>query len=345
MATWDRNWGCRVDIDGTSRGWATAVLQNRTLRVTVLVGKGCDIAEVLYKPLDIDLTPRTNRGLRRREEVIAAPWSELGSFLDQYEGGWQEILPSAGPPNTHLGATFSQHGESTGLPWTVSVVEDSPQRVEILCTTRLSIMPFRVEKRFSLTGEESNLKMSSKITNEGGVELPVMAGHHIAFGTPFIGPGSRIEVPEGTSFFGHPAGDIVGSSRRSNGGSGVWPKMIGADGSQIDMRVLPARETSGDMQYLKPPEGWYVITSPERAISARVSWDLNTQPYLWFWQEFGALKTYPWWGSEYIVGLEPSTSAPGVGLADAVATGTVPIIKAGQSISTDVSVHIQEGNE
>ena len=129
MATWDRNWGCRVDVDCTTRGWATAVLQNRALRVTVLVGKG-DVVEVLYKPLDLDLTPRTARGLRRRDEVLAAPWSELGSFLDQYEGGWQEILPHGGPPGMYLGASFPQHGESTRLPWGVAVIEDSPDRME-----------------------------------------------------------------------------------------------------------------------------------------------------------------------------------------------------------------------
>lgn len=342
---WDRNWGCRVDIDGLSRGWPAAVLQNRLLRVTVLVGKGCDVVEVLYKPLDMDLTPRTNRGLRRREEAIAAPFTEVGSFIDQYEGGWQEILPSGGPPNTYLGATFPQHGESSNLPWTVSIVEDSPDRVEILCTTRLSIMPFRVEKRFSLSGSDATLTLSSTITNEGGVELPMMGLHHIAFGAPFIGPGSRIEVPTGTTFFGHPANAFEDGSRRSDGGSGYWPEMNGSDGSQIDMRDLPAWETPGDMQYLKPTQGWYTISSPDRSLIAKVSWDLETQPFLWFWQEFGAVKTYPWWGSEYLVGLEPCTSAPGTGLAEIVASGTVPIIKAGELLSTALSVHVKEGNQ
>ena len=75
MEKWDRNWGCRVEIDGKSRGWEIAVIQNAKLRVSILVGKGCDVVEVLYKPTDLDLTPRTGRGLRRRDEAIAAPWS------------------------------------------------------------------------------------------------------------------------------------------------------------------------------------------------------------------------------------------------------------------------------
>jgi galactose mutarotase-like enzyme len=344
VPTWDRNWGCRVDIDGTSRGWALAVLQNRSLRVSVLVGKGCDVVEVLYKPLDLDITPRTGRGLRRREEVLSAPWSEVGSFLDQYEGGWQEILPHGGPPGTHLGAAFPQHGESARIPWTVSVIEDLPDRVEILCTARLSIMPFHIEKRFSLSGSDSVLTMSSTVTNEAAVELSVMAGHHLAFGAPFIAPGSRIELPEGTSYSAHPE-SVFETGRRSDGTSGVWPNMTSSNGSPIDMREMPLWQTLSDLHYLKPAEGWYTLSTSDDSVRARVTWDLKTQPFLWFWQEFGAGKTYPWWGMEYLVGLEPWTSAPGTGLSDAVSSGTVPVLKSGESILTALSVQIEEGNQ
>ena len=319
------------------------MLQNRALRVTVLVGKGCDVVEVLYKPLDLDLTPRTARGLRRRDEVLAAPWSELGSFLDQYEGGWQEILPHGGPPGMYLGASFPQHGESTRLPWGVAVIEDSPDRVEILCTLRLAIMPFIVHKRFILTGSGASLSMTSTVTNEGAVELPLMCGHHLAFGAPFVGPGGRIELPEGTTFTAHPDSEFA-SGRRSDGASGTWPSMVDAAGSLIDMRELPPWQTPSDLHYLRPPEGWYTLTSPQHGIRAKVMWDLETQPFLWFWQQFGAGTTYPWWGTEYLVGLEPWTCAPGTGLADAAASGTVPIVGAGDSLSTALDVVIEEGN-
>jgi len=343
VSTWDRNWGCRVDIDGTNRGWDVAVLQNQKLRIGILVGKGCDVIEVLYKPLDMDITPRTGRGLRRRDEVLSAPWSEFGSFLDQYEGGWQEILPHGGQPGTYLGAIFAQHGESSRLPWRVSVVEDSPDRVEIACTARLSIMPFHVEKRFSLARTDATLTMSSTITNEADVHLPLMAGHHLAFGSPFVGPGGHIELPERTTFSAHNA-TVFNTGRRSDGNSGLWPEMTGQDGLSIDMRDLPERQTRSDLHYLKPPEGWYTLTGADRSLQVRVEWDINTQPYLWFWQEFGAGKTYPWWGMEYLVGLEPWTSAPGTGLADAVAAGTAAHLKPGESMATALSIHINEGN-
>jgi len=341
MEKWDRNWGCRVDIDGTSRGWETAVLQNSRLRVTILVGKGCDVVEVLYKPLDADITPRTGRGLRRRDEAIAAPWTEMGSFLDQYEGGWQEILPHGGPPGNYQGAAFAQHGESSRLPWKVSIVEDRIDHVEILCVARLSIMPFYVEKRFSISGSDAALSMTTTVINEGAVELPLMAGHHLAFGAPFVGPGSKIQMPPGTTYSAH-AATVFETGRRSDGKSGVWPDMTSDAGAHIDMSELPQQGCKSDLHYIQPSAGWYTISSANQSLTARVTWDIAAQPYLWFWQEFGAGTTYPWWGMEYLVGLEPWTSAPGSGLAEAVAAGTAPFIKPGESLSTALSVHIEE---
>ena len=120
--------------------------------------------------------------------------------------------------------------------------------------------------------------------------------------------------------------------------------MTSADGPPIDMRELPPWQTPSDLHYLEPPEGWYTVTSAMNDVRARVTWDLTTQPFLWFWQQFGAGKTYPWWGMEYLVGLEPWTSAPGTGLADAVMSGTVPMVQAGGSLSTILGVQIEEGN-
>ena len=45
-------------------------------------------------------------------------------------------------------------------------------------------------------------------------------------------------------------------------------------------------------------------------------------PYLWYWQEFGASEGYPWYGRHYNIGLEPFSSYPTDGLAEAVANGS-----------------------
>jgi hypothetical protein len=84
------------------------------------------------------------------------------------------------------------------------------------------------------------------------------------------------------------------------------------------------------------------VTSSDQKLAARVQWDLLAQPYLWFWQEFGGTRAYPWWAAEYLVGLEPWSSVPGSGLAEAVATATALIIEPGKSRSTSMSIDMLE---
>jgi galactose mutarotase-like enzyme len=202
-------------------------------------------------------------------------------------------------------------------------------------------MPFYIEKRFSLSNDDAILKMETTVKNEGAVELPLMAGHHLAFGSPFVGPGSIISMPEGTTYSAHEA-TVFETGRRSNGAFGTWPEMISDAGKQIDMRELPPSGTKSDLHYLKPPEGWYTISSKDSSIVAKVEWNLEAQPFLWFWQEFGGGKTYPWWGMEYLVGLEPWTSSPGTGLSDAVAASTAHLLRPGETFSNELSVQISE---
>jgi hypothetical protein len=45
-------------------------------------------------------------------------------------------------------------------------------------------------------------------------------------------------------------------------------------------------------------------------------------PYLWFWQEFGASRFYPWYGRNYNVGLEPFSSHPTNGIEEAIENGS-----------------------
>jgi len=49
-----RNYGCRLHMDYFYKNLRVAVLENEYLRVSVLIDKGTDIFEFLYKPKDMD---------------------------------------------------------------------------------------------------------------------------------------------------------------------------------------------------------------------------------------------------------------------------------------------------
>ena len=146
----DRNYGCRLTTDGTLKGLRTVVLENQKLRVTVLVDKGTDIVEFLYKPLDIDFMWRSPMPLHNPQHFVPSSSSSHGSFYDHYEGGWQEIVPSFGPPSSYKGAEYGLHGESCLLPWDFRVVADRPDCVSVDFWVRLYRSPFYIEKNSPL---------------------------------------------------------------------------------------------------------------------------------------------------------------------------------------------------
>ncbi|MGI6750052.1 MAG: hypothetical protein ACOX6A_06055 [Atribacter sp.] len=55
---YNRNYGCRVQ-EIIWNGFKTLIIENEKLRVSILVDKGTDIFELLYKPMDIDFMWRS----------------------------------------------------------------------------------------------------------------------------------------------------------------------------------------------------------------------------------------------------------------------------------------------
>lgn len=290
-----RNWGARLH-EVRIAGLRAVVLENELLRLTVLADKGTDLVEFNAKRHDLDFVWWSADGLR-------AP---SGRFLDAYEGGWQEVLPNGGAPSRHRGADFDQHGEVAGLAWDYSIETDQPDEVAVRFVVRARRIPLRVEKTLRLRSGEAVLYIEEELTNESPVPLEVMWGHHITFGAPFLRPGCRIDLPDGLDVVRHPEAVNPSGERRSD----------------VDLRVLPEPGTPSDLCYLTGfgDLGRYQVTRED--LGLRVEWDATVLPWLWFWQEFGAWTDYPWYGRHYNIGLEPFSSQPTNGLAEAVANGT-----------------------
>jgi hypothetical protein len=183
-----RNWGARVH-ETTAYGIDAVVLENRTLRVTVLAGKGTDVVELNYKPRDLDFAPLSPGGIRE-------PRTDAGdAFMTSYPGGWQEVLPNGGAPSAHAGASYGQHGEISLSPWDHAIERDDPGGVTVAFEIALRTVPLRLTKRLSLDATSPTLRVDETLVNESDVEVAVMWGHHIAFGPPFLTSETRLEPP------------------------------------------------------------------------------------------------------------------------------------------------------
>lgn len=92
-----RNYGCRIQEIHIS-GMRALVLENKTLRVTVLLDKGADIIEFLHKPTDTDWMGISPMGLRNPQEFQVSIPGRNGHLIDSYQGGWQIFSRTAEMP-------------------------------------------------------------------------------------------------------------------------------------------------------------------------------------------------------------------------------------------------------
>jgi hypothetical protein len=109
-------------------------------------------------------------------------------------------------------------------------------------------------------------------------------------------------------------------------------------GGEADASQIPAWGEANirEMAYLCDLEdGWYAITNPVRKVGFGVRFDPALFRTIWYWQELGAAaKGFPWWGRMHTTALEPWTSYPGMGLAEAVKNGSALLLQPGQVIET-----------
>jgi len=294
-------------------------LENELLRVSVLIDKGCDVFEFLYKPQDLDFVWFTANGFRNPR--VVSPGEPAGPFINSYGGGWQEVLPNGGAPSYHAGASYGQHDEVALLPWDFELVEDSEQAVIVRMSVACLRAPLRLVKELRLEAGSARLEVSELVANESATHVSFMWGQHLVYGAPFLTPGARITLPDGVEGIPH-AHSPTAAPRRVAPERFRWPHACSPDGDPVDLAVLPDESGSSDIVYLTgfPEDAWYEVTC--RNTGLRVGWDARVMPYLWFWQEFHGTADYPWYGRHWNIGLEPFSSYPTNGLADAVANGT-----------------------
>ena len=188
-----RNWGARVH-EIALLGLDAVVLENAALRVTVLAGKGTDIVEFLYKPLDLDFAPLSPGGIRDPRTLSGDAADPAAAFMESYPGGWQEVLPNGGAPGGHAGARYGQHGEVALVPWDHAIERDDEDGVTVAFEVALRTVPLRLVKRLSMDRRTPELRIEETLRNESDVDVELMWGHHIAFGPPFLSDATRLET-------------------------------------------------------------------------------------------------------------------------------------------------------
>lgn len=308
------------------------------MKVSILLDKGSDIFEIVYKPLGIDLIWHSPTGYRSPTMHIQDVTSPEDVFHDYYGGGWNDIFPNYGNPSTNRGAKFVGHAESPLLPW--NCLESNEK--EGVAAVNLSVdcvrYPIRAEKRITLAPDKPLLTISEDLINLGEQEVEISWGHHIAYGEPFVGPELQVNVPASrsvTSTF-----DVT-NSRLESGREFNWPLAPGLDGASVDLSKLPERSkrVQEDFPILDLKSPYYDLYNTALDLGVKVNWNKETFPMLWYWLQWGVLD-YPFFGRGRTLALEPTNSSTGRGLADDVESGSAKTLGSGSTLHADLTLEI-----
>jgi len=337
----NRNYGCRCR-EIIFRGFKTLVLENEKIRTMVMVEKGTDIIELLYKPKDIDFMWQSPLEYDANNKNPLTKEHPAGAFLDVYMGGWQEMLPSITAPTNSCGMSLGLHGEAYLLPWNYQVVVDTPEEVKVKLFVRMRRAPLFVTKYITIKSGSSVLQFDEEIVNEGDEDFKFMWGHHPAIGKPFLDENCVVDLPEGVLGQMYQA-DFSGNSPFEPDTEFDWPNAPDKNNKLIDVsKVMSADKKTAFNMYIKNlNDGWYAITNLQKQIGFGMKWDINVFKYMLIWSVYRGFMDFPFYGRTYNIALELYSAIPD-SLDAAIEMGRDLCLKPGEKLGTSFQAIVYE---
>jgi galactose mutarotase-like enzyme len=264
---------------------------------------------------------------------------DVGPWVRHSRGGWQVLLPNGGDDCDWRGVRHGFHGEASVIPWAVSppassVRDEGSGATSVRLTAALTAAPLDVERTITVNG--GDVVVRERVTNRTPDPVEVIWTHHPGFGGDLLAGGVTIDSNARTITLDDRA--AVTGIGAAPGDRGRWP-LVGPGAA--DLRH-PA-EGNALLGYLSEFDGapWVSVIRDDESLGVRLAWDEATFPYCWMWQELGGTTGPPWHGEVRVIGIEPSTSWPGQGLATvASTTGTTRGLAGQESISSSVTLSV-----
>jgi hypothetical protein len=319
---------------GIVHGHSALYLENDLLRVSVLPQKGADIYQLIHLPSGIDCLMKTPAGLRPpgagRQEA----------FLDNYEGGWQELFPSGNAACEYRGSAVPFHGEAALLSWDAEVLR-SDDGAAVRLTTDTQVFPFRLSKTLELPTGAPALSVTWSVENRGRETLAFCWGQHLVLGAPFLEAGCMLDVPA-TTILTDPVIPEPETAVLAAGQKERWPYAAGrSPGEHVDLRLIPGPEVRrhDDVFLAGLTAGHCSVTNRRLNLTLSLDWDVEFYRYLALWLPYGGASAPPLKGI-YGLGIEPFVSRDN--LAGAVAAGEARFLRSGETQRTALRVTFAE---
>jgi hypothetical protein len=300
-------------------------LTSDAFEATITPERGADVVQVVDRATRTPLFAQSPTG-------AVGPGPAVGSmaeWLRGYPGGWQILVPNAGPEREHDGARMGFHGEAALASWTVMGQEATSCDLE----TYLLTSPLRLRRSIALSGDA--LTVTDELTNLSPDPVQTRIVQHPAFGSPFLDDESYLLASAAMVTDADAPGTLAAAD------------LVGAPGD-----VLPAGPVAGSIRLPGPDSGSSLFAaltgfaahevtfcSPTRGLGVRLEWEGGVLPHAWFWIEANAGPGWPWFRRLYAVAVEPANVLPGEGGSTAHPRGGAgTAIAAGESLRFTTSL-------
>lgn len=306
-------------------------LVNDQLEVTVLTGLGGTIDMVRHVPTGASVlgtTPWDRIDLPEPSGI--APDEQ--AWLSRFGGGWPVMFPNAGDACEVDGLRHGFHGEASVTPW-----QARRDGGALVLTRRLLTAPVRMERRLTLDG--ARLVVEETIA----ADAPALAvwGQHVTFGSDLLdGP---VEITTSARRVAACASYDPAANPLKPGAAGDWPLLPGRGGpdATVDLsRPAPGWAASACLMDLGAAP-WAMVCRPDAGLAARLDWTADPWPLAWLWVELGGTTGGPWFGRARLLGIEPCTTWPSTGMANARrAGGAILSLAAGEVRKACISLAV-----
>ena len=308
------------------------------IHLKVSLTRGAEILELRSKKLDLELLWHGQEDIVRHREGVESTQAPMGNFLDHFSGGWQEVLPNAQYPIDYKGASFGGHGEVAMLSWDYRVLEDSEKSISVEFSVNLRRMPLRLIRVMTLTNGE--LRFDESVENLSGEEIKFQWGQHLVIGGSFIDPGMEIIVNAGETI---EVPNYPGPTYRFKPDTkSKWPTALDSKGKVVDVSTFGADDGT-DGHIILGPMSKSSVTFRNKSLQTDITleWDKKTFPYCWIWMVLGGIKTWPLWGKERLITIEPFSS-PVISLTEAIEQDKALTLGAHQGIKSWVLFQLND---
>jgi hypothetical protein len=261
-------------------------------------------------------------------------------FLRNYEGGWQELLPTCNDPCTYRGVELPFHGEVALTSWDVTFSADYEDAVELIGRVRCELTPFALERRMRLERGQPALTLHERVENLSQEPHHLVWGHHCVVGAPFLESGCRLHAAARTIVTLPEAWEET--ARLAPAQREAWPYALLKDGGRADLREVQGAECGShdDIFLTDLEDGTIAVENPRLERTFRLRFDHSLFRWLCTWQPYGGAHALPLAGS-YALGVEPWISLGN--LEQAVAAGEAIELAGGASLETTLTAAIEGG--